>query len=1135
LDFKTAVSIQFCDFPSNMNPLPRIQYPKGFCRKLAATFNLQRHYQLPGRTKTRQQIPSLSAMRRLDAVSWQLRPNPKNIKNGLSAKVSKNLNRKHRQIFCNQQISKMTQHKKMTMTFLSPVTSSKWLCILFVGLAICNASHGQEQSPDDISPFISNKIKLTFDGLRTGEGYYRGDGSRMVFQSEREEGNPFYQIYMVDLETGDTQRISPGHGKTTCAWIHPTAERVMFASTHDDPQARAKQIELLKLRESGNEPRYAWDYDETFDIYHYDLDSKEKKYTNLTNTRGYDAEGSYSPDGKLIAFASNRLAYTKKLTEREAKLFEVDKSFMMDLFIMDADGKNVKQLTTEPGYDGGPFFSPDGKRICWRHFSEDGLQAEIWTMNIDGTDKKQLTKMGAMSWAPFYHPSGEYLIFNTNVHGFSNFELYMVDTDGKAPPVRVTNQKGFDGLATFTPDGNTITWTWDQAEKKQSQLFTGKWNHKAALQAIGESKEKAQKNRVSTSAEFRPEDVLRHVQKLCQPEMEGRLTGSRGERLATEYVAAYFSSLGMKPAGDKSENETQWFQYFDFPSGTSLGGGNSLSDSETEFKLDVDWRPLSFSGLGKSEPAEVVFAGYGISAPKSDEQEEYDSYVHLDVKEKWVIVLRYLPEDISPERRQFLQYYSTLRRKARVARDKGAKGMIIVSGPTSNVRSQLIPLQGGSTRDAISMPVVSVTDSVAEKWLAKYAARKLEKTQKDLDSGDMAMGFPLKGFKLAASIDIDQKTGKGRNVMGRLQAGEKPSEQVIVIGAHIDHLGRGNSGSSLARENEQGQVHAGADDNASGVAAMMEIAEYLADQKKRGKLKLRRDIVFAAWSGEELNLYGSKHFVAEMKKQLAVHAHNPHATDPHNPHAAPPKRTETKPANPHAVPKKDDVHAVTNKPGSIYPTVAAYVNLDMVGRFDKALILQGLGSSDYWRPVIERRNVVAQLNLKLSDDTNLPTDAREFYGAGVPIIAAFTGSHSDYHSPRDTPEKLNYDKTAQIAKLLALITRDLVQSEKIPTYKEYEQVAEMPRGGMRATLGTVPDYGDSVKGVLVGDSRPNTPAAKAGIKSGDVVVELAGKKVENIYDYTDAINALKVGQKTKIVIMRGEKRISLDITPISRD
>ena len=287
------------------------------------------------------------------------------------------------------------------------------------------------------SQLLSGTRQLTFEGRRAGEGYFSGDGKEMVFQSERVDGNPFFQIFVMDLEMGDTEQISPGHGKTTCAWIHPDHNQIMFASTHDDAAARDKQAAELDLRKSGKQRRYSWDYDDNYEIYSYDRKSKSTR--RLTSARGYDAEGSWSPDGQWIAFASNRSAYEGELTDDEKKTFELDKSFFNEIYIMKSDGTDLRRLTKTPGYDGGPFFSPDGKRICWRRFSEDGALAEIMTMNIDGTDQKQITRLGAMSWAPYFHPSGEYLIFTTNRHGFANFELYLVDVDAKAPPVRVTH------------------------------------------------------------------------------------------------------------------------------------------------------------------------------------------------------------------------------------------------------------------------------------------------------------------------------------------------------------------------------------------------------------------------------------------------------------------------------------------------------------------------------------------------------------------------------------------------------------------------------------------------------------------------------------------------------------------------
>ena len=209
--------------------------------------------------------------------------------------------------------------------------------VVALGLAILGTA--PVSFAQDEATFLTNTRQLTFDGKRAGEGYFSADGSKLIFQSERMDENPWYQIYLMDLEFGDIHRVSPGHGKTTCAWVHPDGEHVLFASTHDDPRSEQLQQDELDFRASGQERRYSWDYDEHYEIYQANADGSG--YKILTNVRGYDAEGSYSPDGKLIAFASNRLAYSEAMSEEDAELFDMDPAYMMDIYIMNADGADV--------------------------------------------------------------------------------------------------------------------------------------------------------------------------------------------------------------------------------------------------------------------------------------------------------------------------------------------------------------------------------------------------------------------------------------------------------------------------------------------------------------------------------------------------------------------------------------------------------------------------------------------------------------------------------------------------------------------------------------------------------------------------------------------------------------------------
>lgn len=939
--------------------------------------------------------------------------------------------------------------------------------------------------------FLSATRQLTFEGRRAGEGYFSADGSRMIFQSERDAVNPYYQIHLMDLETGDVERLSPGHGKTTCAWIHPSDNKVLYASTHDDPQARAKMQAELDFRASGKQRRYAWDYDEQYEIYSHDLDSGKR--INLTNSLGYDAEGAYSPNGQQIVFASNRRAYYDVLTAEEKAIFEHDKSFMMDIYIMNADGTNVRRLTDSPGYDGGPFFSADGRKITWRRFSKDGSRAEIFTMDLATGEEKQLTRMGVMSWAPYFHPSGDYLIFASNREGFANFELFLVDAGGVREPVRVTHTNGFDGLPVFSPDGRRLAWTTNRTANKQSQIFWADWNDANARRLLGLDEQGVAiavpeaPGMAATATSISAEDARLHVERLTAEDMAGRMTGTDGERLATDYVATVFKHLGLTPAGD----DATWFQSFPFTAGASLGTGNRLTVGgvEARTELDRDWRPLVFSRNGDVEPAGVVFAGYGIVAPGSEQVPDYDAYGELDVEGKWVMVLRYLPESVPPAWRRHLLHYADLAYKASVAKQRGALGLIVVTGPHAQAKQRLVELSRDGGGGTTSIAGVSISDALAAGLLAP-SGKKLADLQAALDKGEVSEGFALDDVTLAASLQITREKSQGRNVVARLSSGDS-ALPMVVVGAHVDHLGRGEGGGSLATEDERGAIHPGADDNASGVAAMLEVAQYLTDLNARGKLGAKRDVLFVAWSGEEIGTLGSLHFVEQLAGS-----------------------------------------------GELKDKVSAYLNMDMVGHLRDKLYLQGTGSSPLWSREIERRNVPVGLALATNTDPYLPTDSTPFYLRGVPILHAFTGAHEDYSTPRDTADKLNYEGIRDTARLIAGIARSLARAEQAPEYVAVKRKAGgIARKHLRAYLGTIPAYGqeEGAKGVKLQGAVKGAPAEQAGVTNGDVLVRLGDVEIENIQDFMSALGGLKAGEPTTMVVVRDGQRVTLDVVPGARD
>jgi Tol biopolymer transport system component len=942
--------------------------------------------------------------------------------------------------------------------------------------------------------FLSGIRQLTFDGKRSGEGYFATDGKSLIFQSEREPANPFYQIYILDLSSGETHRVSPGFGKTTCSFFQPRTDRVLFASTHLDRTARSKQQAELDLRASGKQRRYAWDYDEQFDLFTARRDGS--RVQRITASPGYDAEASFSPDGRQIVFCSFRHAYpTNKLSVADHRHLESDPAWFGEIYLMDADGSRPRRLTDWPGYDGGAFFSPDGKRILWRHFSEDGAIADVYTMNLRGADRRRVTQFGAMSWAPYFHPSGDYIIFTANKLGFGNFELFIVDATGEREPVRVTFTEGFDGLPVFSPDGRELCWTSGRAPDGKSQLFLAKWNHDAAIAAlksgpaVSATHEVVMPMAADLTASISKEDLLNHISYLASDALEGRATGSKGAQLAADYIADKLRRAGLQPIG----NSPDFFQSFEFDAGARIAAaGNQLTVSRTNgpvagpFEVDRDFRPLSFSANSEAE-GEVIFVGYGLSVP-GKAGEGYDSYAGLDVSNKVVLALRYVPEDVEPKRRQELNRYGGLRYKAMLAREHGAKAVLFVTGPTSPNAGELVGLSTDGSFAGSAIIAATITTNVANALLAG-SGRDLSTLQSALDKENphAESGFVPAGVRVRLATAVEHLKSRDRNVIGFLPAAkEVANPEYVLVGAHYDHLGFGEAG-AMRRKGEEKAIHPGADDNASGTSAVLELAASLSAQRAQNPTLLGRAIVFALWSGEEMGLIGSSYF--------------------------------------------------TEHPPLALSNMAAFVNFDMIGRLrDNKLILQGTGSSSAWRRLIEKRNIQAGFNVTLQDDPYLPTDVTAFYPKGIPVLNFFTGSHDDYHRPTDTPATINYEGAERITRFAEGIILDLAKNGSRP---DYVSVARSDGGGgsrenLRAYLGTIPDYATEVAGVKLSGVRAAGPADKAGLKGGDVIVEFGGQKIANIYDYTFAMDAVKIGQPVSVVILRAGQRMTLSVTPEAR-
>jgi hypothetical protein len=479
----------------------------------------------------------------------------------------------------------------------------------------------------------------------------------------------------------------------------------------------------------------------------------------------------------------------------------------------------------------------------------------------------------------------------------------------------------------------------------------------------------------------------------------------------------------------------------------------------------------------------VVFAGYGLVVPEA-QNFGYDSFAGLDVKDKIVLVFRYFPEDADQTTRSILARYADLRYKAMAARQRGAKALLVVTGPRSPNAGETIPMSFDTALAGSGIVAVSISGDAGGEILAA-AGKQMEAVQKEFDSGNPHVaGFAIPNVTLTVKAAVARESQTARNVVGYLPA-TSPTTGVdkpwVALGAHYDHLGRGGHGNSLARKEEAGRIHHGADDNASGSAAVLGVAELLSKQARR------RNVVFAFWSAEEIGLLGSAAYV--------------------------------------------------NAPPVAVDQLAAYLNFDMVGRMvDNKLTVQATGTSPVWARILEQANVAAGFELILQPDPYQPTDVASFNQAGVPCLTFFTSTHTDYHRPTDTAEKINYEDLDRVVSFAAAIIKRIGDTPEAPQFTKVQQQTESGggRAGMRIFTGTIPDYATNVKGLLLGGVIGGGPAEQAGLQKGDVIVEINGQTIANIYDYTYALETLKIGQPAKVVYMRGAERRETTLTPAAR-
>lgn len=569
----------------------------------------------------------------------------------------------------------------------------------------------------------------------------------------------------------------------------------------------------------------------------------------------------------------------------------------------------------------------------------------------------------------------------------------------------------------------------------------------------------------SQSNDITVKELEEHVYFLASDSLQGRKPGTLGGKIAAEYIRDNFIGDGLSLMGKDG------FQYFYVTTSVEPGENNKFLFNSLEAKFDIDFNLMPFSSNNEIE-AEVVFAGYGIEM--DHDSVKWNDYNNLDVEGKWVMVLRADPE---PENDSSLFIsFGGDRDKVLTARDKKAVGIIFVNGVNSSTDDKLVGSRFSRVTASAGLPAINITRSLADSILG--GDRNIADIEKEIIDSKQTIGFTTPST-IVVSTDLKRVEVQTQNIVAVIEGNDPElKNEYVVIGAHYDHLGMGGHGSG-SRNPDTIAVHNGADDNASGVAAIIELAEKLNSEKD----KLRRSVIFMAFGAEEMGLLGSQFF--------------------------------------------------TNEPTIGLKDVILMVNFDMVGRFDndkRSLMIAGTGTAEQMVEILRKHEENANMSFNHSPEGYGASDHASFYGAGIPVLFFFTGAHQDYHTPDDDADKINYEGEKEIIDFAYPLIVEIINSDDKLVYKEAAPVAKKVgsgRGGLKVKFGIMPDFTSTENdGLGVGGITAGGPAHGGGMLKGDKIIAIEGMPVTNIYDYMARLKKLNPGQRVSVDIVRdGEKKI----------
>jgi len=557
-------------------------------------------------------------------------------------------------------------------------------------------------------------------------------------------------------------------------------------------------------------------------------------------------------------------------------------------------------------------------------------------------------------------------------------------------------------------------------------------------------------------------ELNEHISFLASDSLKGRKPGTKEGRIAAEYIADNIEQLGLIPMGENG------FQYFEVVTSVKLSEKNhAVFTGDTLFLHDA-YTPLAFSS-NSSLSAEIAFAGYGFDF--TTDSIAWESYTDIDVADKWVLILRG-----EPDNNDVFIPHSSLWKKVLVAKDNGAAGVIFISGGKLDAKDELIPLIHDPNQTDAGIPVIHIKRHVADEILhsSEHTISELEKNIFDTQKPNSF----LLNERVEITTSVEKQKVTTQNVIGMLQGSDPVlKDEIIILGAYYDHLGFGGPHSG-SRKPDTVAVHNGADDNASGVSAILEIIEKIVLTND----SLKRSVLFMSFGAEEMGLIGSKYFIQNPLIDLS--------------------------------------------------DVQIMLNLDMVGRLNpetKALTIGGTGTAEGLSDQIIDLAQNHDLQAKLSPGGMGPSDHASFYIEDVPVLFFFTGVHEDYHTPADDTEKINFNGEKAVADFVTDILINVAnQSEKLTFAEAGPKSRPSGRRRFKVTLGIMPDVASTESdGLRVDGIVPNRPAAFAGMEKGDVIVAMDGKSVNGIYEYMHRLADFKPGQRITVTVRRGEEKIIL--------